>query len=342
MLCLICSVDKVSSEFSSCDLTDECDHPNLICMECVIQHVTKEKSCPYPDCEESVNPDSDIIKVMQATLDVMFTVYEGEYTPSVETQGPDRIHVTVLTGESVSIPYYSTMTVLGLKDAIKKQLKHDVNKQKLIYNNNEITNRLSNGRSATLTDFNVPPNATVYLMVLLYSIPEAFDHVVFDLYWGYPVSREDFLDASCLVYSGQTNTAVSDYRHRRPMNGIQHSGDIMNSITRTGHHTIHVYLKRIPSNVTKMYFTLSAWNSPNISRYPNPSLKFYEAANPTVDLCKTTFTHAGASQAVVMCSLSRDPNGTWQIFESGKLSSGNARYYGPLKSTIHGLINSGY
>ncbi|XP_033734839.1 uncharacterized protein LOC117323600 [Pecten maximus] len=342
MLCRICSTDKVSTEFPSRDLTDNCDHPTLICMQCVIRHVTKEKICPYPGCQESVNPDSQIVKLMKATLDAMFTVYESTYTPSVETKGSDRIHVTVLTGESVSFPYYSTMTVLQLKENIKTRFKHEVNKQKLNYNNTELTNRLSNGQVASLADFNVPPNATVYLMVLLYAIPEAFDHVVFDLHWGYPLSGVDYLDASCLVYNRQTNTAVCDYRRRMPMNGLHHSGDIMDNINRVGHHTIHVHLKQLTGNVTKLYFTLSAWSSPDIARYPNPSLKFYQADNPTVDLCKTTFTHARASQAVVMCSLSRDTNGMWQIYESGKLSSGNANNYAPLNSTIVSLIKSGY
>lgn len=206
-----------------------------------------------------------------------------------------------------------------------------------------LQNRTNIGKVAQLSDFAVPANATLYLMVLLYSIPETFDHVVFDLYWGYPVSGPDFLDASCLVYKGTTFIGVCDYRRRVVVsNAIRHSGDIMDKYQRKGHHTINVHLKQIPSDVTKMFFTLSAWNSPNISRYPNPSLKFYQADKPNVDLCKTTFTHAGYSQAVVMCSLSRASDGTWQIYESGKVSAGNAKRYAPLQSTIVGLINSGY
>ncbi|OWF52740.1 hypothetical protein KP79_PYT06322 [Mizuhopecten yessoensis] len=325
----------------------------MVFLQCVVEYVKKEKSCPFTGCQESVDPDGHTMKLLEANLDAMFTVYESSYTPSVVTQGSELIHVTVLTGESVSVPYYSTMTVLQLKENIKLRLKHDVNKQKLIYNNTELSDRTNSGSIATLSDFDVPPNATVYLMVLLYSIPEAFDHVVFDLHWGYPVTGADFLDASCLVYQGTALKSVCDYRGYRksgsqqsikpfPLSGLKHSGDIMNKIKRIGHHTINVHLKNIPTEVTKMFFTLSAWNSPNIARYPNPSLKFYQANNPTVDLCKTTFQHARTSQAVIMCSLSRNTDGTWQIYESGKLSSGNAKNYGPLSSTIVGLIRSGY
>ena len=194
----------------------------------------------------------------------------------------------------------------------------------------------------TLNEYNIQPNDTVHLVVLLYAIPDTFDHVIFDLFWGYPNKRRDYLDASCLLFDGQQHYNTIDYCHGLMHNeSVTHSGDVMNDVQRIGHHTIHVYLKQLPSNVTHLFFTLSAWNSPTIARYPNPSLKFFEASDQNKDLCKTTFTHARNSQAVVMCSLSRSSAG-WQIFESGKLSAGNARNYDPLKTTIRGLISEGY
>ena len=199
----------------------------------------------------------------------------------------------------------------------------------------------SDGKPLTLSENGIPPYATVYLVVLLLAIPETFDHVVFDLHWGYPYSGRDYLDASCLVYQGTQFFNVVDYRHRNVI-GISHSGDVMDDQNRVGHHTIHVYLKQLPGHITHLFFTLSAWISPNISRYPNPSLKFYEASNLKKDLCKTTFTHAGNSQAVIMCFLSKNSQGRWEIYESGKLSAGNERDYAPLKSTISNLISSGY
>ena len=198
------------------------------------------------------------------------------------------------------------------------------------------------GTPLTLSSNEIPPYATLYLVVLLLAIPEAFDHVVFDLHWGYPYSGRDYLDASCLVYQGLNFIGLVDYAQKRAIQGIFHSGDLMDNRNRIGHHTIHVYLKQLPSYVTHLFFTLSAWESPNISRYPNPSLKFYEARNMKKDLCKTTFTHARNSEAVIMCSLSRNSQGIWEIYESGKLSAGNAERYTPLKRTISKLISSGY
>lgn len=198
-----------------------------------------------------------------------------------------------------------------------------------------------NGQPYTLSESNIPPFATLYLVVLLYEIPEDFNHVVFDLHWGYPFSGRDYLDASCLTYQNTQFIGLADYRRSR-VHGVTHSGDLMDDRRRIGHHTIHVYLKELPSNVTHLFFTLSAWRNPNISKYPNPSLKFYEASNIHKDLCKTTFTHARNSQAVVMCSVSRSSHGRWSVYESGKLSAGNARNYDPIKNTIRNLIASGY
>lgn len=199
----------------------------------------------------------------------------------------------------------------------------------------------SNGQPLTLSNNNIPPFATLYLVVLLYAIPDAFDHVVFDLFWGYPSSGRDYLDASCLVYQGTKFLNLADFR-QCGLTGISHSGDVMDDAKRIGHHTIHVYLKQLPNDVTHLFFTLSAWRSPNIAKYPNPSLKFFEASNTQTDLCKTTFTHAGNSQAVVMCSVSKNSLGTWEIYESGKLSAGNAMNYAPLQNTISNLIKTGY
>lgn len=199
------------------------------------------------------------------------------------------------------------------------------------------------------------PNATVCLVVCLFSIPDNLEHVIFDLFWGYPVENDihpiirllfgnmamrDYLDASCLMFQGTSFCGVVDFSHSTKP-GINHSGDIMDDTNRIGHHTIDLHLGKIPKNITHLFFTLSAWRSPTISKFRNPSLKFYDAINKKKDLCSTSFTHANSSQAVIMCSLSKK-NGRWQIYESGKLSAGNAKDYDPLVNTIKNLISDGF
>lgn len=195
------------------------------------------------------------------------------------------------------------------------------------------------GNIRRLSSYDVKPFHTIHLMVLLYAIPLHFNHVIFDLFWGYPPHGCDYLDASCLVFNGKTYTAVVDYRNCTfSTKSIWHSGDVMDHVHRRGHHTIEVRLKDLPSSVTHLFFTLSAWNSPTIAHYPSPSLKFFEASNKTKDLCSTTFTHARNSQAVVMCYVARSGH-QWKIFNCGTLSAGNAKNYNPLILKIQSLIN---
>jgi len=202
------------------------------------------------------------------------------------------------------------------------------------------------GNIRRLSDYNIKPFHTIHLMVLLYEIPQHFNHVIFDLFWGYPAAcKRDFLDASCLVFHGKTYRDVVDYCHYMFLNAtatnksIWHSGDVMDDVNRIGHHTIDVCLKDLPASVTHLFFTLSAWQSPTIAHYPNPSLKFFEASDKSKDLCNTSFQHACHSQAVIMCSVERR-GGQWKIFNCGKLSAGNAMNYEPLISTIQSLISA--
>ena len=179
--------------------------------------------------------------------------------------------------------------------------------------------------------------------MLLYAIPEDFDEVIFDLFWGYPQRGKDYLDASILLYSGSNFVEVVDYNNRKSQSclAVTHSGDVMDNEKKLGHHTINVSIKSIPRQINKLVFTLSAWNSPNISKYPNPSLKFFDAKFPDKQLCSDEMSHAAYSQAIIMCCLSHKGGG-WQVFSLKHLSAGNAMNYAPLRKKISSLIEKGY
>lgn len=199
---------------------------------------------------------------------------------------------------------------------------------------------------------------------MLYAIPQDINHVVFDLNWQYPndtdllegKEKRDYLDASCLIFEGEKCIRTIDFVQKNALMvamlkkhkgikqkewGVKHSGDRMDDRKRIGHHLIDVSIGEIPTEVTNLFFVLSAWNAPTISRYPNPSLSFYEKSNPEANLCSTTFTHASDHSAVVMCSLSRTKNG-WVVYENGQTSTGNAKEYDPIKQTIQKLIQEGF
>ena len=194
-----------------------------------------------------------------------------------------------------------------------------------------------------IKDYDIQPNSTLYLLVLLYAIPEDFDEVIFDLFWGYPQRGKDYLDASVFLYSGSEFVEFVDYNNRtgKLCSAVTHSGDKMDNKKRLGHHTINVSIKSIPVYINKLVFTLSAWNSPNISKYPNPSLKFFDAKFPDRQLCSDEMSDAAHSQAIIMCCLTKRGGG-WQVFSLKHLSAGNAMNYTPLKKKIVNLIEKGH
>lgn len=192
---------------------------------------------------------------------------------------------------------------------------------------------------ATLQDYGVQPFSTLYLIVVLYEISESLDHVIFDLFWGYPSSGVDYLDASALIYSGSYFQGLVDWSNLH-FTGVTHSGDVLDDSKEIGHHTIKVTLKSLPSSVDKLFFTLSAFCSPNISKYKNPSLRFFDAKEPNKQLCSDRMDHAAYSQAIIMCSLCKI-NRIWKVFSLRTLSAGNAQDYSPLQQTISGIIAQG-
>lgn len=340
MACVACKVEKLSNEFPKDNISLDCDHPSLVCLRCAVNHAEKYQKCPFPGCNQLVPNTSAQLQLYKAILSSQFKEYESAYTPPVAFGNGMFVNITGLTGESLTIPFSPYTTVDQLKTQIHAKFKHEKGKQKLLYEGKEMNILDSSGNQATLSSFGVKPNSTICLVIRLFNIPENFDDVIFDLFWGYPYGGRDYLDASCLLFSGTSFHQVIDYSHTYS-GAIHHSGDVMDDRNRKGHHTINVSLKKIPASITHLFFTLSAWSSPSIAHYPNPSLKFFDAKKPGKDLCKTTFSHARNSRAVVMCSVSKNPSGQWQIFESGQLSAGNARNYDPIKQTIQQLIKQG-
>ena len=107
------------------------------------------------------------------------------------------------------------------------------------------------------------PFSTLHLIVVLYEITsESLDNVIFDLFWGFPVSGCDYLDASVLMYKRQSFQEVVDYGHTA-FQGVSHSGDVMDHAKRLGHHTINVKLKSLPAAVDKLFFTCLLYTSPS-------------------------------------------------------------------------------
>ena len=190
----------------------------------------------------------------------------------------------------------------------------------------------------TCGTYNLAPGSVVNLLVLMYEIGENMKNMTFDLYWGYPVTGQDHLDGTAMAFSNNgTQEAFVDYSHRSSAGYFSHSGDLMDSVKQVGHHIIKVSLDQIPQSVTRVYFVLSAYNSPTIAAYPNPSVKLFEDSKPNHNLADYSITSVKQSQAVVMCCLMRGSK--WRVVIVGRGCSGNAKNYAPIISEIHSSFN---
>ena len=196
-----------------------------------------------------------------------------------------------------------------------------------------------NSKLATLQDYAVQPFSTVHLIVVLYEISDqSLDRTIFDVFRGYPARTRDYLDASVLIYSGYQLEGIVDFRQSREPGFfcvVYHSGDVIDDSKRLSHHTINVMLESLPATTDKLFFTLSAWNSPNISKFKHPSLRFFDAKEPNKRLCSDQM-----QLIPKLCSLAKI-NGSWKVFRLRTPSAGNAKNYGPLQQKFLGIISQG-
>ncbi|XP_031550084.1 uncharacterized protein LOC116287540 [Actinia tenebrosa] len=343
MKCPLCKTDKLRREFPFEPLTDDCEHAPLHCLQCTTKSVKKNQSCSI--CNKKVTTENPQYQECINILKRLFPEIEAPQaipsTTSATLSGNETITVSMMGGETTVIPYDANMTIASLKVKISKCFSTEPQKQRLLCDEKELKVQ-EDSNLATLQYYGVKPFSTINLIVVLYDIPDDFDEVIFDLFWGYPTSGRDYLDASVLLYSETSFIERVDYGYRQSVTctAVWHSGDVMDDANRLGHHTIRVKLKSLQSGINRLFFTLSAWASPNISKYPNPSLRFFDARFPKKQLCSTAMDHAAYSQAIIMCSLCKF-DGAWKVLGLRRLSRGNAMDYGPLKETILQLITTG-
>ena len=350
MKCHNCKEEKLSKEFPLEHLTKECiKHPLLHCLRCVTKSVREEQKCSVSECGVRVTEDNTQYKQYVETLEFLFpTVADGEDANQAESLSPasnnseSEIIVTTLTGECISIEYNSSQTIKNLKDMVFKLLETSSVDKCLLYNGTELKEREDHDQQLKrLEDYDVQPNSIIYLLIVLCEVPEDFDDVKFNLSWGYPNSGIDFLDASVFLYKGSKFFEIVDFKNKNSKAGkasaVKHSGDVRNDDERKCHQTIDVSIKSLPSSVDRLAFTLSAFKSPNISKFRNLSLQFYDARCPKNQLCDDEVDEVASSQAVVMCFLTKT-NKKWRVVSVKHPSRGNVLKYGPLKDTIESII----
>lgn len=199
-------------------------------------------------------------------------------------------------------------------------------------------------KELTLEDFQISPNSTLQLIVILCVVPDDLEKLVFDFCWGLPnKNRKDYLDVSVFVYSGKSYVGVIYWRRQSLSDcpGVEHSGPAdMDYTKQEGHHRVDINLTLVPHDI-KLVFTLSSWASSTVSSYPYRRLRFYDVDLPDQELCNDDMGSALHRESIIMCYLSRI-GGKWRV-ERLKLGADGCtksfhKSYSPLQEEIDKLI----
>lgn len=145
-----------------------------------------------------------------------------------------------------------------------------------------------------------------------------------------------FLDASCLVYDFHGNQeGIADYNHTSWGGCIRHSGDMIDHGKKQGTHSIDIDIKKIPSRVKALFFTVSAWST-TLKAISQPSCHLFDAVSDT-EMCR--YQHAEAdtldNTAVIMCKVHRlSPSSRWELTSIGHVGKGRADQYSQIDQDI--------
>jgi len=111
-----------------------------------VQNAKDNKRCPFPGCQTKAEPSHEKIRFFQAILDTMFKDYSieddnNDTVASISTDGQhgEGLTIALLTGESVEVPYSPSMDVMELKRRVQMKLKLSIGKQRLMYQDKELT-----------------------------------------------------------------------------------------------------------------------------------------------------------------------------------------------------------
>ena len=182
---------------------------------------------------------------------------------------------------------------------------------------------------------------TCSILMLEVKDGDDLNQLTFDLHWGYPGGKRDYLDAACFIYN-ENNVLLDHVFYNRNvtdlcLENLMHSGDLMDDQNKIGHHIIKTILSGLPPQCFKVFFTLSAWDAPTIGHFPRPTVSLRDERDPGRELCPPYQLHNAAhSQSVVMCFLQREAGG-WKIFQGGRLAPGNAKDFKPLIAVLNTL-----
>uniref|UniRef100_A0A6B2L9A8 Ubiquitin-like domain-containing protein n=1 Tax=Arcella intermedia TaxID=1963864 RepID=A0A6B2L9A8_9EUKA len=336
MLCVGCSVRKLSKEFPR--LPPNCEHPSSFCYKCFLDFAL-DNTCP--ECKSTLKAEEmDEIKTFEKS------VYQSYHLTRVTTNSPvipttnqtvsmtEELNLTVvnMNGKHASYKVKRGETVRKLKQLITTGFKVEIARQRLVFEDKVLED------SQTFHSSGISTGSVVQLLVVLFDFSKTkINNIIFDLLWGYPKNLSaDYLDATCFLYGKDGFLSLLDYSNTKTT-GVSHSGDVMDHSNRIGHHTIEVDLNLISPDVTKIFFTLSAFHSKTIGAFIQPTVKVYDKTAPTVELSSFSIKQAAKYPCVIMFGLERQSTG-WISTTLGIFSAGNAKNYQPVKEKIAEML----
>ncbi|KAK9805851.1 hypothetical protein WJX73_008040 [Symbiochloris irregularis] len=172
-------------------------------------------------------------------------------------------------------------------------------------------------------------------------------------YWSKSEKHIRFLDASCLLFSGQGQfLEVIDYANRESTTtvgykgAVRHSGDILFRGDYMGEHTIDVDLTCLAPCVREMYITISAFNEPPsfLSDIMQPTMTVVDRETQAA-LCSYEMEDQPEAvraeyTSVTMCRVFRSAQNenVWEVEALGHMGHGSAGHYRAILHYIQEVL----
>lgn len=131
------------------------------------------------------------------------------------------------------------------------------------------------------------------------------------------------LDASVITFDAQGRKHKNVwFMHLKEYGGaIKHTGDNLTGAGDGDDEQIVVELSRIPTVVSAMVFTINSFSGQKFTEVQRAFCRLVDAGNGN-ELVRFDLTNSEAKTAALMCALTRQPDGTWEMKAIGTYHDG--------------------
>jgi stress response protein SCP2 len=133
------------------------------------------------------------------------------------------------------------------------------------------------------------------------------------------------LDASVIAFDagGKDVDKVSFMSKQGCGGAIRHSGDNLTGAGEGDDEVITVDLSRMPDKVQHLVFTVNSFSGQKFNAVKRAYCRLLEGVGPgATELVRYELTDAPAATGVLMCKLSKQPDGTWSMTALGQFHDG--------------------